>query len=194
MLYHRYLEEVRGRRTLTTVTSAQIAEALDVDPTQVRKDLGSIGLRGRGRVGFNAAAVADAVRRVLGFDKTNLAIVVGAGHLGGALIAYGGFARYGLRIVAAFDSDPDRAGTELAGCPVRHTRGMSAFIRKHGISLAILTTPAEPAQKVADRLVAAGIKAIWNFAPTRLTLPDGIAVRDEHISLGLSQLAHHLTD
>ncbi|MCG6955867.1 MAG: redox-sensing transcriptional repressor Rex [Gemmatimonadetes bacterium] len=194
MLYHRYLAEARSRRALTNVTSAQIAEALDIDPTQVRKDLGSIGLRGRGRVGFDAAAVADAVRHVLGFDRTNLAIVVGAGHLGGALIAYGGFARYGLRIVAAFDSDPAKTGKELAGCPIRHTRGMRAFITKYRIRLAILATPAEGAQKVADRLVSAGIKAIWNFAPTRLALPKGVAVRDEHISLGLAQLAHYLTD
>lgn len=194
MLYHRFLAEDRSPPALSTVTSAEVAEALDVDPTQVRKDLGSIGLRGRGRVGFDAAAVAERIRRVLGFDRAHLAIVVGAGHMGGALIAYGGFARYGLRIVAAFDNDPAKTGNDLAGCPIRHTRGMRAFIRKHQIRLAILTTPAASAQKTAERLVAAGVRAIWNFAPTRLALPEDVAVRDEHISLGLSQLAHHLAD
>jgi redox-sensing transcriptional repressor len=194
MLYHRFLSERGGRRALTTVTSGQMAEALDVDPTQVRKDLGSIGLRGRGRVGFNAAEVVSTIRQVLGFDRTHLAVLVGVGHLGGALIAYRGFARYGLRIVAAFDSDASKTGQELAGCPIRHTRGMTAFIKKHQIHLAILSTPADVAQRVADRLVAAGIRAIWNFAPTRLTVPPGICVRDEHISLGLSQLAYRLSD
>jgi redox-sensing transcriptional repressor len=194
MLYHRFLSGRASRKAPSTVTSAQIAEALDVDPTQVRKDLGSIGLRGRGRVGFETTAVVDTIRQVLGFDRTHLAVLVGVGHLGGALIAYRGFARYGLRIVAAFDSDASKTGQELAGCPIRHTRGMTAFIKRHQIHLAIVSTPAEAAQKVADRLVAAGIRAIWNFAPTRLTVPEGICVRDEHISLGFSQLTYRLSD
>lgn len=194
MLYHRFLSERKGRNGLGTVTSAQIAEVLDVDPTQVRKDLGSIGLRGRGRVGFDAEDVVSTVRQVLGFDHTHLAILVGAGHLGGALIAYKGFAQYGLRIVAAFDSDPSKTGQELAGCPIRHTRSMTAFIKRHQIRMAILSVPAKTAQKVADRLVAAGVKAIWNFAPVRLSMPKGTCVRNEHISLGLSHLACRLSD
>jgi redox-sensing transcriptional repressor len=194
MLYHRFLSERGERRAFVTVTSGQMAEALDVDPTQVRKDLGSIGLRGRGRVGFNATEVVNTIRQVLGFDRTHLAVLVWVGHLGGALIAYRGFARYGLRIVAAFDSDASKTGQELAGCPIRNTRGMTAFIKRHQIHLAILSTPADVAQRVADRLVAAGIRAIWNFAPTRLAVPEGICVRDEHISLGLSQLAYRLSD
>ncbi len=160
----------------------------------MRKDLGAIGLRGTGRVGFNAGAVVHRVREVLAFDRTHLAILVGAGHLGGALMAYVGFARYGLRIVAAFDRDDDKAGQEIAGCTVRPTRGMRAFIQRHRIRLAILTVPASAAQKVTDRLVAAGITAIWNFSPTRLTIPEGVFVRNEHISLGLSELAFHLKD
>lgn len=193
MLYHRFLSEPAGRKGPSAVTSAQIAQALDVDPTQVRKDLGSIGLRGRGRVGFNAAEVVATIRRVLGFDRTHLAVLVGVGHLGGALIAYRRFAQYGLRIVAAFDSDASKTGQELAGCPIRSTRGMTQFVRRHQIQLAILSTPAEVAQKVTDRLVAAGVRAIWNFAPVRLSVPPGVCVRDEHISLGLSQLAYRLS-
>ena len=194
MLYHRFLSERGGRRALTTVTSGQIAEALDVDPTQVRKDLGSIGLRGRGRVGFNATEVVNTIRQVLGFDRTHLAVLVGVGHLGGALIAYRGFAQYGLHIVAAFDKDTSKTGREMACCPVRSTRGMTSFVKRHQIHLAILAVPADVAQRVADRLVGAGIRAIWNFAPTRLSVPEGICVRDEHISLGLSQLAYRLSD
>jgi redox-sensing transcriptional repressor len=194
MLYHRFLSERAGRKVPPAVTSAQIAEALDVDPTQVRKDLGAIGLRGRGRVGFDAGEVVNTIRGVLGFDRTHLAVLVGVGHLGGALIAYKGFARYGLRIVAAFDSDASKTGQELAGCPIRDTRGMSQFIKAHQIKLAILSTPVEVAQKTTDRLVAAGIRAIWNFAPTRLSVPGGVCVRDEHISLGLSQLAYRMSD
>jgi redox-sensing transcriptional repressor len=193
MLYHRFLENPKRRKGSPTVTSAEIAQALDIDATQVRKDLGAIGVRGRGRVGFTAAEALATIHEVLGFNHTHLAIVVGAGHLGGALIAYERFARYGLRIVAAFDNDPEKVGSEVAGCPVQHTRTMRTFISRHKIRLAILATPGHAAQKVADRLIAAGITAIWNFAPVRLTVPRGVCVRNEHMCLGLSQIAYHLS-
>ncbi len=197
MRYHRFLTETRSRDAPGAVTSAEIAEALDIDPTQVRKDLGSIGVRGQGRVGFDAAQAVSAIRHALAFDQIHLAIVVGAGHLGEALMAYPGFARYGLRIAAAFDNDADKVGREVAGCSgcvVRHSRGMKAFIQRHKIRLAILATPASVSQKIADRLIAAGVTAIWNFSPTRLTVPEGVFVRNEHISLGLAELAYHLKE
>lgn len=192
MRYHRFLTEVRGKNASPSVTSSEIAHALEVDPTQVRKDLGSIGLRGTGRVGFDAAEVVHKIRDVLAFDQTHRAVLVGVGHLGGALMAYGGFARYGLDIVAAFDSDSGKVGQVIAGCTVRSTRGMTAYIKRHEVRFAILTTPAGVAQKMADRLVAAGVQAIWNFTPHRLTVPAPVFVRNEHISLGLAQLAFHL--
>jgi len=194
MRYHRFLAETRARKAPPTVTSAEIAKALDIDPTQVRKDLGAIGLRGTGRVGFDAGDVVHRIREYLAFDRTHLAILVGAGHLGGALMAYTGFARYGLRVVAAFDADQSKTGQVIAGCTVRSTKGMRAFIQRHRIRLAVLATPASVSQKVADRLVAAGITAIWNFSPIRLTVPHGVFVRNEHISLGLAELAFHLRD
>jgi redox-sensing transcriptional repressor len=175
------------------VTSAQIAEALDIDATQVRKDFSAIGLLGIGRVGFDVCEVCRAIRIHLGFDQRHEAILVGTGHLGTALMAYDGFDRYGLEIVAAFDNDAVKVGGEVAGTVVKPMRSLKPFIRKHGIKLAILTTPQPVAQVLADRLVSAGIKAIWNFAPTRLTVPVDVLVRDEHISLGLSEIAHHLT-
>jgi redox-sensing transcriptional repressor len=193
MRYYRFLAEGRGRRPPANVTSAEIAHALDIDPTQVRKDLGAIGLLGMGRVGFDACEVCRAIRVALGFDRTYEAILVGAGHLGGALLAYQRLAQYGLRIAAAFDADRQKIGHTVAGHRIRSTRGMSAYVARHGIRLAILTTPVEVAQKVTDRLVAAGIEAIWNFSPTRLTVPPQVFVRNEHISLGLSELAYHIT-
>ena len=191
MRYHRFLSDSH-RRLPPNVTSSSIGTALDIDPTQVRRDLGAIGLRGVGRVGFQRSEVVRAIRDVLEFDIPENAILVGAGHLGGALVAYHGFAQYGLHIVAAFDSDRDKVGTDLAGCRVRHTKGMRPYIKRHGIRLAILTVPASAAQKVTDRLVAAGIEAIWSFSPSRLTVPPTVFVRNEHISLGIAQLRYHL--
>jgi redox-sensing transcriptional repressor len=196
MRYYRYLAEVTAKQTIKTITSAQIAEAIDVDPTQVRKDFSAIGLVGIGRVGFDVCEVCRGIRIGLGFDQQFDAVLVGAGHLGGALLAYSGFAsgfaRYGLRVVAAFDNDERKIGRPVAGLTVRPMKGMSSFVRRQKIRLAIITVPAAVAQKTADRLVAAGIQAMWNFAPTQLVVPPGVLVRNEHIAIGLAELAYHL--
>ncbi|KPK37924.1 MAG: hypothetical protein AMJ65_13545 [Phycisphaerae bacterium SG8_4] len=193
MRYYRFLSESGAKKPPQTITSAQIAAALDIDPTQVRKDFSAIGLLGIGRVGFEVCEVCRAIRVALGFDQRHEAVLIGTGHLGAALLAYSGFARYGLHIVAAFDMDQRLVGSKVAGCTVKSMRSLKPFIRKHGIRLALLTTPVEASQKLADRLVSVGVKAIWNFTPTRITVPPEVLVRDEHISLGLSVIAYHLT-
>lgn len=190
--YYRYLSELTARKSVDTITSAQLGAALDIDPTQVRKDFGSIGLMGISRVGYEVCEVCRAIRMVFGFNRPFSAVLVGTGHLGNALLSYPGFARFGLRIVAAFDNDPAKIGLAIAGVEVRHTRSMKAYVERHGIRLAILTTPVGASQALTDRLVAAGVKAIWNFSPTRLTAPADVLIRNEHISLGLAQLAYHL--
>ena len=192
MRYYRWLTESSFRKPLKTVTSAQIAEALDVDPTQVRKDFGAIGLLGMGRVGFEVCEVCRGIRHVLGFDRTYEGVLIGAGHLGSALMAYENFARYGLEIVAVFDNDPRKIGGKVAGRTVQSMRSLKPFIRRHGIRLAILTTPADVSQELVDRVVSAEVKAIWNFTPTQVTVPPDVLVRNEHISLGLSEIAYHL--
>ncbi len=192
MWYNRYLSELTARKPVHTVTSAQIGEALGVDPTQVRKDLGAIGVLGMGRVGFDVCEVCRAITVALGFDRRYEAVLIGAGHLGGALLAYSGFARYGLCIVAAFDNDKHKIGTHIAGHTIRSMRSLKPFITKHKIDLAILAIPVQVSQIVTDRLVSAGVKVIWNFAPTRLTVPPGVMVRNEHISRALAEIAYHL--
>ncbi len=192
MRYSRFLVELTAGGPVETVTSSQIAEALEIDPTQVRKDLGAIGLQGMGRIGYEACEVCRAIRNTLGFDQEYDAVLIGTGQLGSALLAYSGFSRYGLRIVAAFDNDERRIGRKIAGISVKATKELTTLIKRRKIRLAILTTPAEVSQKLADRVAAAGVKAIWNFSPARLTAPDGIFVHNEHISMGLSQIAYHL--
>jgi redox-sensing transcriptional repressor len=192
MRYYRFLSETTARKPLESVTSAHIAAALDIDATQVRKDFGAIGVLGMGRVGFDVCEVCRGIRVALGFDQPYQAVVVGTGHLGSALLAYPGFATYGLEIVAAFDKAKGKIGTTVGRCPVKSMRSLKPFIRKHGIRLAIITTPASAAQTVADRVVSAGVSAIWNFSPTQLVVPRHVYVRNEHISLGLSVLAYHL--
>lgn len=191
--YHRRVAERRGRMGPHPVTSAALAEAVGVDATQVRKDFALIGLRGRGRVGYDVDEVVTALRRALGFDRTHLAVLVGAGHLASALAAYRGFGKYGLRIAAAFDIDYRVVGSHLSGCPIHPLEHLPSFVAEHGIRLGIVTTPVSGARRAADVLVSSGIRAIWNFAPIRLEAPPGVFVRDEHLSLGLADLTQHLT-
>jgi redox-sensing transcriptional repressor len=192
MQYYRFLSDTAGKKVPPTVTSAEIAAALDLDPTQVRKDFGAIGLQGLGRVGFERCEICRAIRFELGFDETYEAVLVGAGNLGTALLAYAGFERYGLKIVAAFDNEPRIIGRRVKGLTVQSTRVLKSYVKKNGIHMAILTTPASVAQTVADRVVDVGVTAIWNFAPTNLTVPPKVFVRNHHLSLGLSELAYHL--
>jgi len=192
MRYYRFLAESKARKSVETVTSAEIADALDIDATQVRKDFAAIGLLGMGHVGFDVCEVCRTIRVVLGFDQRHEAVLIGAGHLGGALLAYPGFAKYGLQIVAAFDDDKRRIGAKIAGCRIRAVTMMKPFVERHKIRLAILTTPADVSQRLTDGLVSAGVKAIWNFTPARLTVPPDVLVRSEHISTGFSEIAYHL--
>ena len=194
MQYYRYVCTLRNEEGLQVVTSAQIADSLEIDPTQVRKDFSAIGLRGLSRVGFDACEVCRHIRTALGFDRDYEAVLVGVGHLGGALLARTGFSQYGLVMVAAFDKDKRKVGRVISGCQIKPMTALNGFIQKRGIRLAILTTPAEPAQKLTDRLVLNGIGAIWNFSPARLVVPQSVFVRNEHISIGLSEIAYHLKE
>lgn len=192
MAYYRLLHNWTAKDSVRTVTSAKIGEALDIDPTQVRKDLAGIGVVGMGRVGFDMCEICRSIRHELGFDREYEAVLIGVGHLGGALLAYSVFGRYGLRIVAAFDHDKRRVGGKVGGVVVRPMSTLKPFMKRRRIRVAILTTPVEESQLVTDRVVSAGVKAIWNFAPTQLVVPPGVLVRNEHISRGLSEIAYHL--
>jgi redox-sensing transcriptional repressor len=143
-------------------------------------------------VGFDMNEICRAIQHTLGFNQRHEAVLVGVGHLGTAILAYQRLMRYGLHFVSAFDSDPRKIGRRIKGCLVRPMRALTPFVRNHDIGLAVVTTPAEVAQRVIDRLAGAGVRAIWNFAPVHATAPSGVLVRNEHISLGLSEITHHL--
>ena len=174
------------------VSSARLARLLDMDDTLVRKDLASIGVKGYPRTGFRASEVLEAIRDVLGFNKTYHAIIIGAGRLGGAMASYEGFARYGLVLLACFDSDPLKHGMPLGRTVIQPMEHLEGIVARLGVNLAILTVPAAVAQETADRVVAVGIRAIWNFAPTMIEAPPHVIVRREHIAVGLAELAYHL--
>ena len=193
MHYYHFLLGEPGGAMPDTVTSTQIAQLVHMDDTLVRKDLAAIGVRGHPRVGFRSAEVLSAIRGVLGFNAAFRAVVIGAGRLGSALVSYPGFAALGMEIVGLFDNAPQKAGLTLGRYPVQTMPSLPTVVRNCEVSLAIITVPPRAAQDVADQAVAAGVKAIWNFASTNLTAPDGVFVRHEHISVGLAELSYQLS-
>ena len=190
--YYHILSERRSSLDSVYCSSAQLARPLNMDDTQVRKDLASIGVRGAPRVGFKRDEICTAIRTRLGFDQPYTAVIIGAGHLGTALAAYPGFAAYGLKIIAAFDKNPERVGCKLGEVEVRPIDELARAVALESPRLAILTVPSNAAQEIADLVVSLGVEAIWNFAPASVQVHDSVYVRDEHISAGLGEIAYHL--
>jgi redox-sensing transcriptional repressor len=191
-LYYRYLLEAREQR-LTVVSSEMLGDAAGVPAAQVRKDLGYLGEFGRPGIGYDVIEMQRRLGELLGLTKEKEVIVVGAGRLGSAISAYPGFATYGLRIAALFDSSPARIGTTIGGLAVLSVDELRRFVQEHGIQMAILAVPASAATKVAEQLVAAGIKAILNFAPAKLEVPPDVVVSNEDLAARLATLSFRMT-
>lgn len=185
----RYLRtlKVLRQRGREVVSANHIADDLKLDPTQVRKDLAYTGLAGRPKVGYSTDDLIVAIETFLGWRNTDDAILVGAGSLGTALLGDPRLEEAGLRIVAAFDKDPDKAGTSLHGKEVFPMEKLVSLARRMHILVAVLTVPADAAQEVVDQLAEGGIRAIWNFTPAHLAGPDnGVVVdADPYPTLGL---------
>ncbi|HMM12659.1 MAG TPA: redox-sensing transcriptional repressor Rex [Bacteroidales bacterium] len=180
------------RREEQFVTAPAIAKLLHLDATQVVKDLSYTGISGKPRVGYLVTELVVALEDFLGYNRTHEAFLVGAGYLGSALIQYQGFRESGLKIVAAFDIDKRKVGTELAGVPVFHLDKFRDLASRLHITIGILTTPASAAQPIADLMVGWGIRAIWNFAPIPLIVPEHVIVQDTHIYANLAVILNKL--
>ena len=165
-LYLGYLREQKGGDQ-PYISATTIADALGLNQVQVRKDLALISSGGKPKVGYRISELEADIERFLGYDNINSAVIVGAGHLGKALMSYVGFKQYGLEIIAAFDSDPSLWNTAFNGITVFPPEKMADIAERLKLHIGIITVPAPHAQEVCDRLVEAGVRAIWNFAPTR---------------------------
>ena len=190
--YCHYLQARHQFECLRTVSSIEIADYTDVDESQVRKDLAMLDVKGTPRVGYQTPQVIEAIHERLGFNHELRTIIVGAGRFGSALACYPGFSHYGLRVVAIFDSDPDLVNTAVADHVVEPMSRLNRVVREADVQMAILTVPAEAASDCANRLAIAGVKAIWNFAPSRFSPPAGVRVHHQHLSAGLAELAYFL--
>ncbi len=190
-LYLRFLEE-SAAQGLATISSADLAQRGGTTPAQVRKDLSLFGSFGKRGLGYSVPELAAQIRDILGLKRTHRVVLVGAGKMGGALLHYQGFRQHGFDVSAIYDRDPKKIGSRWNGLLVRDIRHVETDLKKEPVEIAILVTPAESAQEVADRLVRAGVKAILNFAPVQLSVPRDVAVQTVNMALELETLSFAL--
>lgn len=186
-VYLNYLKSLSGTREF--ISSGAIAHALNMGEVLVRKDLAFTSAQGRTRVGYNTCELIAALEEYLGCNEIKNAVIFGAGGLGSALLAYGGFGNYGIRIVSAFDNNSQKKGSEVSGKPVLGVEEAPEFISRNNVKLAVICVPAKVAQEVADILVGCNVKSILNFAPAQLTVPEGFNVRNIDVAANLAILS-----
>lgn len=175
------------------VAAPAVAEALQLNEVQVRKDFAAISsIQGRPKTGFSVSDLITDMERFLGYHDANQAVLIGAGYLGRALLSYKGFEQYGLGIVMAFDCDEALIGQQVCGKHVLPPSQLSDMCRRMNIHIGIITVPANQAQVVCDQLVAGGVLAIWNFAPVHLSAPQHVLVQNENMAASLAMLSKHL--
>ena len=187
-----YLQYLKTLPDAANISARALGAVLGFGEIQVRKDLASVSDAGRPKVGYVVSELRYDIARFLGYDNVNDAVLVGAGRLGRALLSYEGFSDYGLNIVAAFDVDFEKCGQDDSGKQVFPLDKLPDLCRRMKIEIGIVTVPAEAAQQVCDVLCAAGIRAIWNFAPAHLTVPDGVLLKNENMAASLAVLSQHL--
>jgi redox-sensing transcriptional repressor len=176
---------------VSTVSSEELAAAAGVNSAKLRKDLSYLGSYGTRGVGYDVDYLVFQVSRELGLTQDWPVVIVGLGHLGHALANYGGFASRGFAIRALVDSDPAIVGTEIAGLTVTPLERLEDVVGDLGVAIGVIATPAQVAQEVCDRLVAAGVSSILNFAPSVLAVPEHVEVRKVDMSIELQILAFH---
>jgi redox-sensing transcriptional repressor len=190
--YLRFLEELEAGG-VSTVSSEELARRGGTTSAQVRKDLSFFGSFGKRGLGYSVPELTASLRHILGLDREWKVIIVGAGKIGTALAQYTGFAPRGFRIVAVYDTDPQKVGTALDHLLVRDTARLEQDVARELPDIAVLTVPAQSAQDAANRLVRAGIRAILNFAPVQLDLPAAVAVRNVNMASELEGLSYALS-
>lgn len=178
--YHTILRDY-AKKNIKNITSSQISLLLGIDETQVRKDVKSINCKGKCKVGYSVLELKNIIEKELDYKTVKKAFVIGAGNLGIALSKYTKFSEFGLEIIALFDTDKNKIGSKIDGKTIYSLDDIEEKIKQTGANIAILTIPNKVAQEVTTYIVKAGIKYIWNFAPTILSVPDDVKIWHENL-------------
>lgn len=176
----------------TYVSSTQISKQINVDASQIAKDLSYVNISGRTRVGYEIDALIEVLERFLGFTKMHKAFLFGVGSLGGALLRDSGLHHFGLEIVGAFDINPGLVGKEINGIPIYHSDEFEIKMKSCDVNIGVLTVPINIAQEITDKMIAGGIKAVWNFTPFRIRVPENIVVQNTSLYAHLAVMFNRL--
>ena len=174
------------------VSSTQISKEINIDASQIAKDLSYVDISGRTRVGYNVDALIEVLESFLGFTDMHKAFLFGVGSLGAALLRDSGLHHFGLEIVAAFDVNPDLVGKDLNGIPIFHSDDFEAKMKEYDVNIGVLTVPISIAQEITDKMVDGGIKAVWNFTPFRIRVPETIVVQNTSLYAHLAVMFNRL--
>lgn len=174
------------------VSSTQISKQINIDASQIAKDLSYVNISGRTRVGYNIEALIEALESFLGFTDMHKAFLFGVGSLGAALLGDSGLHHFGLEIVAAFDVKPELVGKDLNGIPIFHSDEFEAKMKEYDVNIGVLTVPISIAQDITDKMVDGGIKAVWNFTPFRIRVPENIVVQNTSLYAHLAVMFNRL--
>jgi redox-sensing transcriptional repressor len=191
--YYRYLGELVERK-VERISSQTLADMMGISASQLRQDLNHFGEFGQQGYGYRVEDLYQEIGRIIGLEKEYYMVIVGAGNLGQALANYPNFAKRGFILKGVFDVNPKLIGLKLRENEIMDTDGLEDFIRENKIDIGIITVPKEAAQEVADRMVRAGIKAIWNFAPVDLKVPKEVILVNEHLADRLMVISFRLKE
>lgn len=176
------------------VSSTQISKQINIDASQIAKDLSYVDIAGRTRVGYDIDLLIQVLEDFLGFTNMHKAYLFGVGSLGGALLRDSGLSHFGLQIVGAFDVNPDLVGTKINGIPIYHSDDFEKRMKLDGVNIGVLTVPIAIAQEISDKMIAGGIKAIWNFTPFRIRVPEKIVVQNTSLYAHLAVMFNRLNE
>ena len=191
-LYLNYLKQIESSGT-TSISATTIAKALSLGEVQVRKDLASVSGAGKPKVGYESSDLIKRLEDTLGSNSITSAVLVGAGKLGRALLDYNGFEEFGIKIIAAFDSNDEVIRFSKTSKDILPISTLSEYCIANNVKLGIITVGQGSAQQVCNMMEQSGIKAIWNFAPCNLEVSDGILVKNEYLALSLAHLSNQLS-
>lgn len=191
--YYRYLGELQ-EEGYERISSRELSEKMKVTASQIRQDLNNFGGFGQQGYGYNVRYLYSEMGKILGLNKKNNAIIIGAGNLGQAIANYTAFERRGFVFQGMFDVNPILFGKKFRGIQVFSLNQLESFVKSHDIKIAVLTIPKSSAPDIVDRLISYGVKAFWNFAHLDLQVPKGVVVENVHLSESLMRLSYKLSD
>ncbi len=191
--YYRHLRELEAAG-VTSISSQELGERMHLTPSQIRQDINCFGGFGQQGYGYHVSNLKERIAEILGLRKQYHMIIVGAGNIGRALANYAGFAREGFNLQAIFDVSEALVGIDVHGVLVQPMEKLESWMKTHEVDIAVLCVPKAFAQSTTDTLVAGGVRAIWNFAPVDLVLPEGVAVNNVHLSNSLHILSYRMNE